>query len=186
MWEKFNHLFFLLSNLGKNQETDYVTVLSPFFHPLDTLDESTRGLTVVQPVRMTDITYPRANFRSYRMRGHDSFRGWIGRSTTVRRDVRGVCPGSRSWTVNVRVAENGRAIRSDGAISPRSATRSYPPSTRRIFSRNDEERRMINATPQNCLLLTLERWIGLRSTLKKGEGKKNSIQYRRDCEGLPT
>lgn len=145
-------------------------MLSSFFHPLHAWIDS--RLTVVQPVRMTDITYPRVNFRSYRMRGHDSFRGWIGRSTF---DVMYEgCPGSRSWTVNVRVAENGRAIRLDGAISPRSgsATRSYPPSTRRIFSGNDEERRMINASLQNCLLLTLERWIGLRSSPEGGREKK--------------
>lgn len=91
---KIYSFIFLITKLEqtfthKNQETDYVTVLSSFFHPLDTL-ESTRGLTVVQPVRMTDITYPRANFRSYRMRGHDSFRGWIGRSTRSTWCTRGV------------------------------------------------------------------------------------------------
>lgn len=117
----------------------------------------------VSPREFSIVSYARSWFIS-----------WVDRSIYVQRDVRGVCPGSRSWTVNVRVAENGRAIRLDGAISPRSgsATRSYPPSTRRIFSGNDEERRMINASLQNCLLLTLERWIGLRSSPEGGREKK--------------
>lgn len=64
---------------------------------------------------MTD-TYPRVSFRSYRRALMIHFVGGSA-DLLVRLDVRGVCLGSRSWTVNVHVTENARAIRLDGDLS---------------------------------------------------------------------
>lgn len=92
---------------------DYVTILTPFFHPLHA--QIYWRCTVVQPVGMTD-TYPRVSFRSYRRALMIHFVGGSA-DLLVRLDVRGVCLGSRSWTVNVHVTENARAIRLDGDLS---------------------------------------------------------------------
>lgn len=124
-------------------------------------------------------------------RAHDSFRGWIGRSTRSTWCTRGVPRFSilnserpRNWKRSSHSL--GRGSLRDQHRQHRSATRSYPPSTRRIFSCNDEKRRIINTGVRNCPISILARWIDPRSGAMNRKGFiEVRIIAKREIRNLP-